>query len=68
LVVNDVALTSGTDAELDPLLGVPAPDGDPPEELLPHADAARPSPSSAAAKARLLCSGKVILLEPGLVG
>jgi hypothetical protein len=67
-VVNEVALMSGTEAELEPPPGVLAPEGEPPEELLPQADAASPSPSSAAAKARLLCSGKVILLEPGLVG
>jgi hypothetical protein len=62
-VVNEVALTSGTDADDDePLDGVLPLDGVPPDELLPHAVATSPTPRSAAAIARLLVKGKVFLL------
>jgi hypothetical protein len=60
--VNDVALTSGTLA--DELGDVPPPlelGVEPPDELLPHAEAINPAPSSAAANARLLVIAKVFL-------
>jgi hypothetical protein len=61
--VNDVALISGTFAAgggLLPLDGVV-----PPDELLPHAAAASPRPSSAAVSARLLVNDKMFLQGPG---
>jgi hypothetical protein len=63
-LVNEVALTSGTDADEVPP-DEPPDDGVPPDELLPHAVATRPTPRSAAASARLLVLAKVILHRPG---
>jgi hypothetical protein len=62
--VNEVALTSGTDAAgaglLPPAAGVL-----PPDELLPHAATVSPTPMSAAVSARLLVNDKMFLQGPG---